>query len=151
MARLLLVASLLAILPPTPSRFCPLAQYCYTPLLGWHPNAPRPLAPYCYSLAGTILRLFVGWHPLCPVAPLAFPPPRLVDLSSVTPSCCIVLPLWLLSKALDGCNDLQDCKTGYSGPMVSLFSPVAGHPSTPIRPAIRVLAKLSLLLFWGAC
>jgi len=77
MARLSVVASMFAILPPSTSRFCPLAPYCYIPLPGWHPTAHRRLAPYCYPPARTHL-LIVGWHPLCPVAPLAlYPPDRL--------------------------------------------------------------------------
>jgi len=71
MARWSVVASLLAILPPLPSQFRPLAPYC--PLSwhltaknsfpGWHPTAPPlRLAPYCYSPAG-ILLLLTGWHP----------------------------------------------------------------------------------------
>jgi len=99
MARLSAAATLLAILPPSPSRFCPLAPYCYHPLRGWHPTTHHRLAPYCYSPAGTLLLLtgwhptathrlapycyspagnllliVVGWHPLCPVAPLAIYP-----------------------------------------------------------------------------
>jgi len=73
MARLSIVASPLAILPPPPSRFRPLAPYCpiswhltanYPPpavtlLLptGWHSTATQRLAPYSYSLAGTLLLL----------------------------------------------------------------------------------------------
>ena len=45
----LAVASLLAILPPSTSRFCLLALYCYIPLPGWHPTATYWLAPYCSS------------------------------------------------------------------------------------------------------
>jgi len=74
MARLSAVASLLAILPPSSSRFCPLAPYCYHPLPGWHPTAHHLLAPYCYSPAGTLLLIVVGWHPLCLVVPLAIYP-----------------------------------------------------------------------------
>ena len=83
MARLSAAASLLAILPLSPSRFCPLALYCYHPLPGWHPTGHHWLAPYCYSPAGTLLVIVVAWHPLCLVAPLAvYPcdrlaPPRL--------------------------------------------------------------------------
>jgi len=63
MARLSVVASLLAILPLPPSRFRPLAPYC--PISwhltaknsspGWHPTAHPPPA-------GTLL-LLTGWHP----------------------------------------------------------------------------------------
>jgi len=81
------VASLLAILPLLTSRFRPLAPYCP---ISWHLTAKTPppagtlrlpplwLAPYCYSPAGTLLLIVVGWHPLCPVAPLAvYPSDRL--------------------------------------------------------------------------
>jgi len=71
MACLLVVASLLVILPPPPFQFFPLAPYCCTHLLGWHPSAPPRLAPYCYSPAGILLLIVVGWHPLCPVSVLA--------------------------------------------------------------------------------
>ena len=82
MARLSAAASLLAILPLSSSRFCPLAPYCYHPLpagtllliTGFDPTATHRLAPYCHSPAGTLLLIIVGWHPLCPVAPLAYPP-----------------------------------------------------------------------------
>ena len=84
MARLSVGASLFAILPLPPSRFRPLAPYCP---ISWHLTAKNPpqagtlllppphrLAPYCYSPAGTLLLIFVGWHPLCSVAPLALSP-----------------------------------------------------------------------------
>jgi len=47
MARLSFVASVLAILPLSSSRFCPLA----------------PLLPHFRSLAGTLLLILTGWHP----------------------------------------------------------------------------------------
>jgi len=78
MARLLAAASLLGILLLSSSRFCPLAPYCYHPLPGWHPTAHHRPAPYCYSSAGTLLLIVVGWHPLCPVAPLAIYPSDLL-------------------------------------------------------------------------
>jgi len=81
MARLSAAASLFTILPLSLSRFCPLAPYCYHPLPGWHPTAHHRLAPYCYSPAGTLLLLVVGWHPLCPVAPLAYLPLSLLRLT----------------------------------------------------------------------
>jgi len=43
-------------------------------ITGWHPTANHRLAPYCYLSDGTLLLMVVGWHPLCPVAPLAFYP-----------------------------------------------------------------------------
>jgi len=106
MACLSAVASPFAILPPPPPgsvrwhRTAPLAG---TLLLepppppasilllstGWHPTAALRLAPYCYSPADTLLLLL-----------------RSFDLSSVTPSRGIALPPWLLSNALERCNDL---------------------------------------------
>jgi len=73
-ARLSAAASFFAILPLSSSRFCPLAPYSYHPLPGSHPTAHHRLAPYCRSLAGTLLLIVVGWHPLYPVAPLAIYP-----------------------------------------------------------------------------
>jgi len=74
MARLSAAASLLAILPLSSSRSRPLAPYCYHPLPGWHPTAHHRLAPYCYSLAGTLL-LLAGWHPTAHRRWLASPLP----------------------------------------------------------------------------
>jgi len=117
------VTSPLAILPPTPSQFCPLAPYCpiswhptATPLPGWHPSAHHRLAPYCSPPAGTLL-LTTGWHPTAHhrLAPYCYSPAgtlllflRSVDPSSVTPSRGIALPPWLLSYALGRCNNLPD-------------------------------------------
>jgi len=79
------VGSLFAILALPPSLFCPLAPHCFTPLLGRHPTAPRRLAPYSYSPAGTLLLLLTGWNPLCPVAALAsFYSPLTLDLLGYT-------------------------------------------------------------------
>jgi len=116
MARLSAVATLLAILPPSTSWFSLCAPYCHTSLTGWHPTAPGRLAPYCYSLAGTLL-LLTGWHPTAnrrlasplPSASarsLSFPS---VGPSPVTPCGGIALPPWRLSNAFDRCNDLPDC------------------------------------------
>jgi len=142
MARLLAAASLLVNLPPSSSRFCPLAPYCYTLLPGWHPTAPRRLAPYCYTSAGTLLLIVVGWHPLCPVAPLAYLSPSIVRpflsytwLLYSTASVAIV-------HVLDRCNDLRGHVRGYSRPTVSVFSPVGGHLPTPLRPAFRVFEQV---------
>jgi len=80
--------------PPASIRWHHTARLAGTSLLqilrGWHPNAPHRLVPYCYPLAGTLLPLIVGWHALCPVAPLAhlplsllrFTPRSQVSLSS---------------------------------------------------------------------
>jgi len=103
MARLPVVASLLAILRLPPSRFCLLAPYCYTPLPGWHPTAPRRLAPYCYSPAGTILLIVIGWHPLFPVGPLTTLPPRLLDFLGYALSWYCTLSV-TFANALDRCN-----------------------------------------------
>jgi len=75
MARLSVVASPLTILPPPPSRFCPLAPYY--PLAGTLLlKPPSWLAPYCYSPAGTLL-LLICWHPTArwlrsPLYPVCF-------------------------------------------------------------------------------
>jgi len=77
MARLSVVASLLAILPLPPSRFRPVAPYCP---ISWHltANPLYRLASYCSSPAGTLLLIIVGWHPLCLVRsahpPTSLPP-----------------------------------------------------------------------------
>jgi len=130
------VASPLAILPLPPSRFRPMARYCpiswhlaaktpppaVTVLLpsGWHPTATHGLAPYCYSLAGTLLLRL-----------------RSVDPSSVTPSRGIALPPWLLSNALDRCNDLPYCTSCFrwalywSFPMSPIINPLHQAPKGP--------------------
>jgi len=146
MARLSVVPSPLVIPPPSTSRFHPLAQYCPislhltaktlpqagTLLLStrWHPTATHLLAPYCYSPAGTLLHLL-----------------RSVDLFSVTPSRGIALPLWLLSNALDRCNDVHARASGFSGPTVSVFSPFNNHLSTPLRPAFVVFQQAVSFVF----
>ena len=102
-------------------------------ITGWHPTATHRLAPYCYSPAGTLLLLH-----------------RSFDLSSVTPSRGIALPPWLLSNALDQSNNLRDRTSDYSGPTVSVFSPVDDHLSTPPDPRLGS-SNRRFLLFWGAC
>jgi len=124
-------ASLLAILPPCSSQFCPLVLYCHTPLTSWHPTAQHRLTPNCHSPVGTLLLIVVGWNPLGPVAPLAYLPLRLSDLSSVTPSCGIALPPWLVSNDVDQCNNLRDCASCFTGPTVHVFSPVGDQLPTP--------------------
>ena len=124
-------ASALATRPPSSSPCCPLAPYFHTPLTSWQPTAHHRLTPSCYSPAGTLLLIVVGWHPLGLVAPVALLPLGISDHSSVTPSCSIALPLELLSNALDQCNNLLDRASCYSGPMVPLFSPVDDHLRTP--------------------
>ena len=140
--RLSVVASAFAILPPSPSRFRPLALYSpfswqltpdNSPLAGT-PTAPHGLVPYCYSPAGTLLLLFLGWHPLCPVALLTYLPPPIRRPSSVTPSRGIALPPWLLSNTCDRSDNLRASVSGYSGPTVSVFSPVTGHQSNYQSP-----------------
>jgi len=114
MARLSPAASLLAILPPSSSRFCPLAPYCYHPPPGWHPTAHHLLAPYCYSPAGTLL-LLTGWQPTahrrCLASPLpggsarlptSLPPAiysTVANLALVTVDHGIALPPWSLLNA----------------------------------------------------
>jgi len=123
MARLSVVASPLTILPLPPSRSRPLAPYCP---ISWHLTADPPLrlAPYCSPPAGTLLPvLLTGWHPTArlpgwhppsarwlrsPSSPL-----RLFDPSSVMPSRGIALPPWLVTNALDRCNDLRDRTSGF--------------------------------------
>jgi len=85
MARLSVVASPLAILPPPPSQFCPLAPYYYFPLLGWHPTALHQMAPYCPSLTGIPSARWFHSH---------LYPPRSSHSASVTPGHSIALPPW---------------------------------------------------------
>jgi len=131
MARLSVVASPLAILPLPPSRFRPLAPYCplswhltATPLPGWHPTATHRLAPYWYSPAGTLL-LRLRW----------------VGPSSVTPSRGIALPPWLLSNALDRCNDLPDRTSWF------WWALYWGFPMSPINNPLPWAAFLAVRVF----
>jgi len=55
-----------------------------------------------------------------------------------------------LSNALDQSNDLRDRTSDYSGPTVSVFSPVDDHLSTPPDPRLGS-SNRRFLLFWGAC
>jgi len=128
MARLSVVASPLAILLLSPSRFRPLAPYCP---ISWHltANPPHRLAPYCSSPAGTLL-LLTGWHPTAHHRWLASPLPsgsvrhlpfRSVGPSSVTPSRGIALPPWLCSMPW---IDVMTCLTvqhGFGGPSTGVF------------------------------
>jgi len=129
MARLSAAASLLAILPPSSSRFCPLAPYCYHPLPGWHPTAHHRLAPNCYSPAGTLL-LLTGWHPTAHRRWLASPQPggsarhlpsRLVGPSSVTPSRGIALPPWLCPTPWIVVMTCLTVQHGFGGPTTRVF------------------------------
>jgi len=145
MARLSAAASLLAILPPSSSRFCPLAPYCYHPLPGWHPTAHHRLAPYGYSPAGTVLPL-TGWHRTAHHRWLASPPPGgsarylpfpSVGPSSVTPSRGIALPPWLCPTPW---IDVMTCLTvqhGFGGPSTGVF---LCRRSTILSPRTALLA-----------
>jgi len=128
MALLSVVASPLAILLLSPSRFRPLAPYCP---ISWHltANPPHRLAPYCSSPAGTLL-LLTGWHRTAHHRWLASPLPsgsvrhlpfRSVGPSSVTPSRGIALPPWLCSTPW---IDVRTCLTvqhGFGGPSTGVF------------------------------
>ena len=83
MAPLVALASLLAILSLSTSRFCPLASLLppFLPLSGWHPTAPHWLAPYCYCPAGTLLLIIVDWHPHCLVPPVTHLPLSLLQFT----------------------------------------------------------------------
>jgi len=141
------VACWFVMLPLSSFQFCLLAPYCSVPLLCRHSPAPQWLAPYCYTSAGTLLLIVVGWHPLCPVAPLAFYPLRWFDPSSVMPCPGIALPPSLWSNALDPCNDRRGHASGYSRRTVSLFSRFGGLPATPLRPPFCPFTKAEFLLF----
>jgi len=128
-ARLSAAASLLAILTPSPCRFCPLSPYCYHPLPGWHPTAHHQLARYCHSLAGTLL-LLTGWHPTAhrrwlastlPGGSARHLPFRSGGPSPVTPSRGIALPPWLCPTPW---IDIMICLTiqhGFGGPSTGVF------------------------------
>ena len=132
------MASPLAILPPTPSRSCPLALYCP---ISWHLTAnppprlapycspPHRLAPYCYSPAGTLL-LLTGWHPTAHRRWLASPLPggsarhlpfRSVGPSSVTPSRGIALPPWLCPSPWIDVMTCLSVHYGFGGPSAGVF------------------------------
>jgi len=121
MARWSVVASPLAILPLPPSRFRPLALYCplswhhtaKSSALGWHPTAPPLwLAPYCYSLAGTLLLTFPAGIPSPRWLRRPSLPLRSFGPSSVTPSRGIALLPWL-GPTLG--NDGMTCLTVHHG------------------------------------
>jgi len=144
MARLSVVASPLAILPPPPSRFSTLAPYCP---ISWHltANPPHRLAPYCSSPAGTLL-LLSGWHPTAHHRRLASPLPggsarllpyRSVGPSSVTPSRGIALPPWLCPTPW---IDVITCLTihhSFGGPSTGVF---LRRRSTILSPRAAFLA-----------
>jgi len=139
------VPSLFAMRPLPPSRFYLLAPYCYTP--SW-------LAPYYFPSATILLLLtgwplIVGWHPRCPVAPLAALPSRLSD-PSVTPSGGIALPQWLPPTPQIDVSFLLT--TGFMvsvGPGTPGFPPALQPNSSPSSPE-KALAKLSFC-FRAAC
>jgi len=138
MARLSVVASPFAILPPSSSLFCPLVPYYYTPLFGWHPTAPHRLAPYGSWLAG----IPSAWWLRSPLYP-----PRSSHFSSVTPSRGIALPPWLPPTPWS-----NDVITGAAvvygssvGPHVQWFSFNTRSLSSPSGPE-STLAKLSFIL-----
>ena len=146
MARLSVVATLLAMLPLSSSQFCPLARLLLlsTP---W-------LAPYCPSSAGT-LRLHSGWHPTAnrrPASPLPGGSARLlpswsVDPPSVKPSRGIALPPWLCPTPW---VDVMTCPTiqhGFGGPSTSEFSYVADRQPSP---AASVSGRQRLFFSLGA-
>ena len=148
MARLSVVASLLAILPLPPSRFRPLAPYCP---INWHLTAKKtPLQAGTLLLtpppAGTLL-LLTGWHPTAHrrwlASPLLGGPARPLPLrsfgpSSVTPSRGIALPLWLCPNAGERCNDLPDRTSWFlvgpqsmSFPVSTINYPLTRAPKGP--------------------
>jgi len=133
MAHLSAAASLFTILPLSSSRYCPLAPYCYHPLPGWHPSAHH--------------RWLASPQPGGSARNLAF---RAVGPSSVTPSRGIALPPWLLSNALDRCNDLPDRTTWFRWVLYWSFpmSPITYQP--PSGPRFWFSNRV-FLLFWGAC
>jgi len=146
MAHLYIVASLLAILPLSSSRFCPLA-----PLL---PLSAPWLGPYCLLSAGTLL-LHYGWHPTArhrrlasalPVGPARPLPFRSVDPSSVTPSGGIALPPWLCPTPWINVMTCPTVQYGFAGPSSFEFSYVAGRLSSPCGQRFWPLE--SFLLFW---
>ena len=154
MARLSAAASLFAILPLSFCRFCPLAQYCYHSLPGWHPTARHRLAPYCYSPTGTLL-LLTGWHPTAHRRWLASPLPggsarglpfRSVGPSSVTPSRGIALPAWLCPTSW---IDVMTCLTvhhGLGGPSTGVF---LCRRSTILSPRAAFLAVRVFFFCFG--
>jgi len=157
-ARLSVVASALAILPLPRARFRALALYC---TISWHltANLPPRLAPYCSPPAGTLLLLtrwhptahHPGWHPLCPVAPLALLSPS--DRSTLPRLRLVVVEHCLHGNGPTHWIDVMTCTTArvvLMGPRVSVFSHVGDHLSSPSGPE-RVLELPSFLFFWGAC
>jgi len=138
------VASLLAILPPSTSRFCPLAPYCP---ISWHltANPPPQLAPYCSPPAGTLL-LLTGWHPTAHRRWLASPLPggsarhlpfRAVGPSSVKPSRGIALHLWLCPTPWIVVMTCLTVHHGLGGPSTGVF---LCRRSTILSPRAAFLA-----------
>ena len=124
--------------PPSSGRLYHTAEFLSlagTPLLivGWHPTATRRVAPYCSSSLASIRS--ARW--LLSPSPL-----RLSHLFSVTPTRRLALSPWLLSNALDRCNDQHGRASGCTEPAVSVFSAVSSNLPTPLRPAFPVFEKV---------
>jgi len=149
MARVSLVASPLAILPPPPSWFRPLAPYCplswpHTAYLhaGRQPTATDRLAPDCCSPAGTLQPLLLG-SPLYPL--------RSTRSSLVTPSRGIALPPWLPLKPWSK-DVIFDATIVYGygvGPHSSSFPLMRHHYPLPQPRVSR--PQQNLVLFGVAC
>jgi len=137
MTCLSIVASLLAILPLPPSRFCPLARYCplswhltaYLPP-GWHHTATHRLAHYCpvgplASLSSPIVALLVGYTLPCYCTASVAAANALVERFNYWCVCCIQL----------------QCR-----PTFQWFSSNARSVSSPSGPRFEAFAKLSVVL-----
>jgi len=138
MARLSVVASPFAILPPSASLFCPLVPYYHNPPPGWHGTAHHRLAPYCSPLAGIPSAWWLRSPPY---------PPRLSQSSSVTPSRGIALPLWLPPRpwSNDEITGAAVVHGSSVGPQSRGFQRKARSLSTPSGARSEPLAKLSFV------
>jgi len=141
MARLLVLASPLAILHPSRSPFLPLALYCYNPPPGWHPTAHHRLAPYNSSWAGIPTARWLH-------SPLY--PRRSSHSSSLTPRRGIALPLWLPPTPWgDRCNYRQGrCLRFDVSPLFQWFCFIHSH--YPLPQARVSKPQRNFVLFWGA-